>query len=292
MKHKKAIISAVAVIVLGAAAIGITVAKKGQNMPPAVNTPIASPAGETAAQSEQTENTTFDMSGAEEFIVGLSDTDITDDLKSELSALNAVLDNYMASRSREKCLITEYGFLYDDKAGNNITVKDLVKSGEIEASEDVAKYTDLLYIRASDLARFAPNIDENDDRLQLFTAYNSSEGYFVSNDFYGEGALISQKDYESLVMGYKFTNGEIRNPKRGDFDFDSVIDAAGISGEFDVKHLACDNKYAVAVVGDLGDTKQIKEYVCVLENGKVFVAIADVSGKGITSALFMLCVDA
>ena len=267
MKNKKAVATAAAVVVLGAAAIGAAVLKKGAGTPPAETTPIEAPTGE-AVSEQPAEPTTIDFSEAEEFIVGLSDTELSDPLKEELSAINAVLENYMASRSREKCLITEYGFLYDDKAGNTITVKDLVKSGDIKASEDIAAYTDILYIRASDLAKYAPNIDENDDRLQLFTAYNSREGYFVSNDFYGEGALISQDDYEALVMSYKFTNGEIRNPKRGDFDFDSMMEAIGVTGNFDVKHIACDNKYGVAVVGSLDDTTKINEYVCVLENGK------------------------
>ena len=267
MKNKKAIISAAAVIILGGAAIGAAVMKKSASAPPPESAPIELPAGETVAETAA-ETTTIDFSEAEEFIVGLSDKAITDELKGELSALNTMLDNYMASRSREKCLITEYGFLYDDKAGNNITVKDLVKNGDVQVSEDVMNYTDILYIRASDLAAYAKNIDENDNKLQLFTAYNSSDGYFVSNDMYSEGALISQKDYEALVMGYKFTNGEIRNPKRGDVDYDGIIDAVGVSGEFDVKHIACDNKYGVAVVGSLDDTKQVREYVCVLDNGK------------------------
>ena len=268
MKYKKAIISAVAVIVIGAAAIGLAVAKKNAAVPPSENPPIEMPSGEAVTAEEQAEVTTIDFSEAEEFIVGLSDTDVTDELKEKLSAINVALENYLASRSREKCLITEYGFLYDDKAGNNITVKDLAASGDIQADEDILNYTDILYIRASDLAKYADNIDDADTKLQLFTAYNSSEGYFVSNDFYSEGAMLSQKDYESLVMSYKFTNGEVRNPKSGDVDYDGIIAATGISGLFDVKHIACDNKYGVAVIGSLEDTTDIKEYVCVLDNGK------------------------
>ena len=96
MKHKKAIISAAAVILLGCAAIGVAVAKKGESLPPAETAPIDSPAENMQTVTESTaESTTIDFSDAEEFIVGLSDTEVTDDLKTELSALNAALDNYI-----------------------------------------------------------------------------------------------------------------------------------------------------------------------------------------------------
>ncbi|MBR6399924.1 MAG: hypothetical protein IKS17_01695 [Firmicutes bacterium] len=261
MKHKKAIISAVAALVIGAAAIGAAVMSKNSPQPPAETTPMTSPA-ETPS-----ETTTIDFSNAEEVIIGLSDTQLTDELKTQLADINAALENYMSSHKKDKDLLTEYGFLYSDTAGTNVTVKDLVKQGVIQADEETAEYTDIIYIRASDLAAYAPNIDKNDDRLQVFTAYNSSEGYFVSNDFYSEGAVLSQKDYEALIMDYKFTHGEITNPKRGSTDYEGIMAATGFTGEYDVKHIACDDKYAVVVVGSLEDTKVIREYVCVLENG-------------------------
>ena len=136
MKHKKAIISAVAALVIGAAAIGAAVMSKNSPQPPAETTPMTSPA-ETPS-----ETTTIDFSNAEEVIIGLSDTQLTDELKTQLADINAALENYMSSHKKDKDLLTEYGFLYSDTAGTNVTVKDLVKQGVIQADEETAEYTD------------------------------------------------------------------------------------------------------------------------------------------------------
>ena len=263
MKHKKAIIAAAAVIVVGAGAIAASVLNKGK----APQTPETAPAVTQEELPEMPNPEEIDFDNADEVIVGLSDTELTDDMKASISDINAALDSYLAANKKNKNLITEYGFLYNTDENKNMTVKDLVDEGVINAEGDIVDYTDIIYIRACDLAAYADNIDENDESLQVFTAYNSKDGYFVSNDLYSEGATLSQKDYEALIMSYKFTHGEITNPKRGSTDYEGIMAATGFDGEYDVKHMACDDKYAVAVVGSLDDTTVVKEYVCVLDNG-------------------------
>ena len=63
-------------------------------------------------------------------------------------------------------------------------------------------------------------------------------------------------------------HGEIKNPKKGEDEYNAIIKASGVSGNIDVKHIACDNKYAVLVVGSLDDPTDIKEFAFLNDNGK------------------------
>ncbi len=226
----------------------------------------------TNEETEGTETVTEEPV-TEEIIVGLSDTVLTDDMKAELENINEKILNYISSNSKKTSFITEYGFLYDDTAKNNVTVKDLVKNGYVDASEDIVEYTDIIYVCASDVAKYAENIDANDTKLQVFTAYNSKDGYFVSNDFYSEGAMLEKSEYEELILSYSFAHGEVHTPKRGESEFENIMSAIGFGEDFDVKHLACDNNYACAVLGSLSDTRIVKEYVLTKQDGQWKVAI-------------------
>ncbi|MBQ6553836.1 MAG: hypothetical protein IJL89_01265 [Firmicutes bacterium] len=267
MKNKKAaggIIAALAVAAAGIACVVYNVKKPAEQPQPAGG--VQETAAVTEVEEEPaTEGTTVEI---EELLIGLSDKPLTDEVKAQLEEVNAKLLNYISSNEKENSFITEYGFLFNDTKNNTVTLRDLKDAGVVDVSDDVADLTDILYVRASDIAPYAPNIDANDERLQLFTAFNNENGYFVSNDFYSEGALLQKSDYEQLMLSYSFIHGEVRNPKRGDADYEAIMKATGFEGEYDVKHIACDDSYAVAVVGSLEDTKVLKEYVLAKEDGK------------------------
>lgn len=267
MKNKKAaagVLAALAAVVAGGACIAYNVNKKTPE-PPAPEAAQTTEAASEVTEEDTVEGTTAEI---EELLIGLSDKKLTDEVKAQLEEVNAKLLNYIDSNEKENSFITEYGFLFNDTKNNTVTLRDLADEGVVEVSDDVADLTDILYIRACDLAPYAPNIDANDERLQLFTAFNNEEGYFVSNDFYSEGALVQKSDYEQLMLSYSFIHGDVRNPKRGDADYEAIMKAVGFEGEYDVKHIACDDSYAVAVVGSLENTTVLKEYVLVKEDGK------------------------
>ena len=273
MKNKKAaagVFAALAVVVAGGACIAYNVNKKAEPDVPSAPQAVTAADETAAAEEESVEGTTAEI---EELLIGLSDKPLTDEVKAQLEDVNAKLLNYIDSNERENSFITEYGFLFNDTKNNTVTLRDLADEGVVNVSDDVADLTDILYIKASDLAPYAPNIDANDERLQLFTAFNNEEGYFVSNDFYSEGALIQKSDYEQLILSYSFIHGDVKNPKRGDADYEAIMNAVNFDGEYDVKHMACDNSYAVAVVGSLDDTTVLKEYVLVKEDGKWKTAV-------------------
>ena len=264
--------AAAAAIIIAACAVGGVLYSRSARKP---EQPVTDPAVTAEKAAEETTETAAvtEEPVTEEFLIGLSDTELTDSVKKELEEINVKVPNYMSANDKTSSFITEYGFLYDDTAKNNVTVKDLVKKGYIEASDEVAEYTDILYIRASDLAKYAQNIDGTDEKLQIFTAYNSNAGYFVSNDFYSEGAMLTKEQYEELVLSYSFIHGEMHTPKRGDSEFDAILSAIGFGDECDVKHISCDNSYACVVLGSLSDTRIVKEFVLQKTDGKWQIAI-------------------
>lgn len=80
--------------------------------------------------------------------------------------------------------------------------------------------------------------------------------------------MLTAQQYQQLVGMYSFEHGEIKNPKKGEDEYNAIIKASGVSGNIDVKHIACDNKYAVLVVGSLDDPTDIKEFAFLNDNGK------------------------
>lgn len=261
-----------AVILVALLAGGIIYSKTAKRTEPQPGPDTPAVQTETAAE-ETTADAVTEEAVTEEFIIGLSDTVLTDEIKADLENINVRVLNYMDANEKDTSFITEYGFLYNDTIKDNVTVKDLVKQGYVEVGSDTAEYTDILYIRASDLAKYSSDIDENDDKLQIFTAYNSSEGYFISNDFYSDGVMLDKQQYEELVLSYSFTHGLVHTPKRGESEFDNIVSAISFGEEFDVKHLACDNSYACIVIGSLSDTRVVKEFVLVKKEGEWQIAI-------------------
>ncbi len=205
----------------------------------------------------------------EEIQVGLTDYSATKSEFDELKTVNKAFDEYVDKHYEDMGIASAYGFLYSIETGNNIMVKDLMSEGLINPSKNIAENTDVLYMKAVDFG-----LDNND--YIVCTAFNTKDGYYVSSvDL--EGKYYTEHEYHDMVFKYSFVHGEIINPKKGDDNYKKITEAAAVSEGYDIKHIACDDKYAVVVGNRLDNTAEFVEAVLVKNGDNWSVGIGNIA---------------
>lgn len=199
----------------------------------------------------------YRKSNLTEIAVGLSNIELDDELKTTMATVARDANTYYNQHKSEKTLTTQYGLLYSYTNKANITVDEL---GE-NLDKDISKEMDILYVKSSDIMSEAGGSD-----LGIFASINTSSGYYVtSND--GFEKIFTEEEFKNLLMKYAPTHGNIRNPQRGSDEHTAIINVAGISGNnFDIKHIACDDKYAIVVANNVTNPADIKEIALVKNN--------------------------
>ncbi|MGN1318493.1 MAG: hypothetical protein ACI4VF_05710 [Lachnospirales bacterium] len=205
----------------------------------------------------------------EEIQVGLTDYSATDAELSEIKDLNDVLEDYVDDNYDDMGLASSYGFLYSTKTKNNIMVRDLMSEGLVNPSENVMNNTDILFLKAEDVG-----LKGND--FVVCTAFNTKDGYYLSSDDL-DGRYLTEQEYHDLVFRYSFAHGEPFNPKPGDENYKKITEVAGVADGYDIKHIVCDDKYAVVVGNSLKDTAHFVEAVLVKKGEDWTVGLGNVA---------------
>lgn len=203
----------------------------------------------------------YRRSNISEIAIGLSDIDLTDDIKSEMQDIALKAEAYYEKNKTEKILTSQYGMLYSYKDKMNVMASDVEEGSG--ASKDELAEMDILYMLPKD----ALSITDSEEGLAIFVSINSSSGYYVASSN-GDGAIYTEEEFSNLLMKYAPTHGDVRNPVRGSDEHTEIIKAAGLEGDdFDIKHIACDDKYAVVVANSITDPQNIKEEALVNDDG-------------------------
>ncbi len=201
-----------------------------------------------------------------EISVGLSDIELTDEVKSELKALADVWQNEYADNGTEKVYTSQYGLLYSYKDKANVVAGDLANDSKLD--KKTLTETDVLLINKNEITQ------EADSTLGIFVSINSKEGYYVVSPS-GEEALFTEEEFKNILMKYAPTHGEIRNPQKGSEEHTAITTAAGLElDKVDIKHIACDNKYALVVANELKNPANIFE-IALTKTNDVWTVVND-----------------
>ncbi len=209
----------------------------------------------------------YRKASVKEIAIGLSDIELTDELKAEVKSTASEAQKYIEANRQARTLTSQYGLLYsyDDKA--NVLPSDI--SEDISLPADTQDEMDILYISPSDVDRITqePVFGASSQMLSAMVSVNTREGYYMA-DPTGNDAVLSEEEMKNLLLSYSPAHGQIINPPRGSDTHTAIITAANIQGaEFDIKHIACDSKYAVVVANNMNDPADIREYALKNENG-------------------------
>lgn len=200
----------------------------------------------------------YRQSNITEIAVGLSDIELNDELKNEMQNLVNTANTYLNENKYEKTLTSQYGLLYSYKDKINVMAADIVQNSNI--SKDILAEMDIIYAKPADVISSMEG-----DELEIFLSVNSSSGYYVVSAS-GENAVYTEEEFKNILMKYAPVHGDVRNPQRGSDEHTAIIKTAELDGEdIDIKHIACDNKYAVVVGGSISNPAKIKEAALVKE---------------------------
>lgn len=198
-----------------------------------------------------------------------SDEAVDEALYEKIATLNAAADSYY--EKNRSSLLCVYGLMYSDKDNYSVSASKVAADAGITVDENIDDYTDVLLIKPSDLSQF-DGIDlkrEKDNTLKPFIAYNSINGYIISS-IDDKGGILTKAQYKSLLGTYATDHGNVKNPSNTDeeyLDIAATVATAFGEHEFDIKYIACDDKYAVAVIGGISEPNNIKEYVLIKKPG-------------------------
>jgi len=193
-------------------------------------------------------------------------------LKESLEGIKLFYESYSPSIN----YISKNGYLYDIPGKAYVKINELIDTGKI--SEDYADKNILfLYLKESDLLGGSQSMS-----LSLYTAYETGNGYriAVSDE---EILEISAKDLQAIMEKYVAYHGEIVRFSSGSGDFVQIAkeiqEAVGATADLDVRYMAGDDKYAVAVVSQAGNPVKIEEYVFMKESGSWIIMISNFEGS-------------
>ena len=198
-----------------------------------------------------------------------SEEAVDDVLYSKIASLNTAAKSYFDSNRTD--LICTYGLMYSDKDNCTVTASAVAKSAGITVDGDIDSYADVMLIKPADLSDYdGIKLKKTTDKdLKPFIAYNTSQGYIISS-VDDKGGILTKDQYRELLGKYAADHGTVRTPESSDEDYMDISASAASAladGGYDIKYLACDDKYAVVVIGGTTTPNNIKEYVLIKKSG-------------------------
>lgn len=200
----------------------------------------------------------YRKSNITEIAIGLSDIELTDEIKGEMKTLLENAEKYYDENINDSVLVSQYGLLYNYRAKMNVMASDIVEKNSKLSNKEIAEM-DILFVRGDDV------VEGLGEELELFMSINSSSGYYVLSKN-GDEATFNEKEFKNLLMKYAPTHNNIVNPSKESDIYLNILNAAGIVN-MDIKHIACDDKYAVVVAGGVENPKDLREIALINEDG-------------------------
>lgn len=195
-----------------------------------------------------------------EIAVGLSDIELTDELKDSIKSVARDSAAYYDTNSKEMILTTQYGLLYSYKDKSNVIPENTSKNNNL-SNKEMAE-SDVLLVKESDI------VENGAQNLSIFVSVNTKEGYYVASPS-GYERIFTEEEFRNLLMSYAPIHGEIKKPLRNSAEHSALMTAAGLNpADIDIKHISCDNKYAVIVCNEIKNPANIQEIALINNNNQ------------------------
>ncbi len=181
----------------------------------------------------------------------------------DLKAFNEKLDEYYIKTWDQNKFLSSYSYFVKND-GTEVTLKDIKKSLGYKIPKNF-KNVVLHFVKPKTLK---PYLKEkiSDKDLEILTVYSAlpvDGGMYISSKF-DEGGILSDSEYKSFVMDNSWLHGEIRTPLKEDEEYKEIIKSIEQKDDLlkdgNVKHIACDDKYAMVVISSKNDPAYIKQY--------------------------------
>lgn len=211
-------------------------------------------------------------------INGLSTFNLDDETIQQLNILNEKLDEYYLQNWEQNEFLSAYSYLVKSN-GTEVTLQDLNETLGYEAPESL-KDVSIHFVKPKSLKPYLGDkiLDEDEEILTVYSALPVQNGMFISSKF-DEGGFVSNEDYKSFVESNSWYHGDIKTPEKDTKQYQNIIkavvDADNMLKDGNVKHIACDDKYAVVVISSKDNPSYIKQYALQQNDDKTYKIIVD-----------------
>lgn len=195
-----------------------------------------------------------------------SDLVLDENVKAEIKKIDEAGYKYYNDYFKNSGFISNYSYLYSIINNEEITMKKIIEEKYYtcpEGYEKLIEQASFHLLLPSDVKKYG--VEVLDATFACFyTAVRTSEGVYILSPE-DEGGFMSYENYRKMLLEYVPEHGEVVYPKKDSEEYKGIINAIntknGKEKSYDVKHMVCDEKYAVAIVGNNDKITDIKGYV-------------------------------
>ncbi|GHU75380.1 hypothetical protein FACS1894188_06120 [Clostridia bacterium] len=166
--------------------------------------------------------------------------------------------------------VSNKGYLYESAAGEYISVDSILQTAD---NSNINPRTLFLYVKPVHLVQYSSILPEIDklDLLKIFAAYETSDGFVIS-DKYGYRGTLSRPDMQDLLKIYDNSHGTIKKVIKGSDDYNQIVQ---LLGNVNFRYLYKDDKYAVAVVSPVENNNRIHAYLLYNISGNWVIGLSN-----------------
>lgn len=196
----------------------------------------------------------------------------------QLNILNEKLDEYYIQNWDQNEFLSSYSYLVKSD-GTEVTLQDLSETLGYETPESL-KDVSIHFVKPKSLKPYLQDkiLEEDEEILTVYSALPVENGMYISSKF-DEGGFVSNEDYKTFVESNSWYHGDIKTPEKDSQQYNNIIkavvDADSMLQDGNVKHIACDDKYAVVVISSKDDPAYIKQYALQQNEDKTYKIIVD-----------------
>ncbi|WP_250278709.1 hypothetical protein [[Clostridium] colinum] len=208
-----------------------------------------------------------------------NDMPINNKTLKSLNEFNEKLDEYYITTWDQNKFLSSYSYLVKNNY-SEVTLEDIEQSLNYSIPEEI-KNVSIHFVKPKSLKPYLGDkiLDEDPEILTVYSALPVENGMYISSKF-DKGGVISEKDYKEFVTQHSWMHGDIKTPQKEDKDYIEIMNAVVEKDELlkdgNIKHIACDDKYAIVVVSNKDNPAYIKQYALEKNNeGKYKIIVED-----------------
>lgn len=169
---------------------------------------------------------------------------------------------YHSKYNEQAVMISKNGYLFDVPADYYVKPETLLEVTEMNpefADESVL----IFYLKPDDLLEFKDLEVKGSDKLEVFAAYETNDGFIIASSRNG-GGILPREDFSELLKKYDTNKGKVIRPTYSSDEYRSIVDTLKNHLEYEdieVRYMALNDKYAIAIISPKDNDKNIQFYV-------------------------------
>lgn len=188
-----------------------------------------------------------------------------------INEIASAAQQYYSENFNKVRLISKNGKLYNSTVNMDITASYLASNGYL-ASKYSSYDCDIMLVKTEDMGKLGNvSVSGDDNGLAVFVVTkNPKDSTYLVTSARSTGGIISNGEYIDILNRYDQNHGAIGRLMSGTDEYNRILNFIsmyeGKFGDYYVRSITKDNKYAVVVLSGRNDVNDLKQYVLKKEN--------------------------